>query len=328
MIRKAGGLKRLNIVILERNTVGADVSVECFDSLGNVTSYDNTAYSEIAERVKDADIVIANKSKLCEETLKNAKNIGLIAEFATGFDNIDIDYCKKRGIKVCNVSNYSTPSVVQHTFALAFYVLEHLSFYDDFVKSGQYRDSGRFTCYDKTFTELSGKTWGIIGMGNIGKGVAKVAESFGARVIYYSTGGKNHDCGYEEVDFNTLLKESDIISCHCPLNEKTRNIIDRDAFDKMKTTAILVNVARGGVVNNEDLYKALVNNKIAGAGLDVITAEPITDENPLSNFKDSDRLIITPHMAWASVEARRRCVLEAFKNVEAYIKGEDRNLVY
>ena len=317
----------MNIVILERNTVGKDVDVSCFENLGHVDSYDNTEYEQIAQRVKNADVIIANKSKLNKNTLEDAHDVKLIAEFATGYDNIDLDYCKARDIKVCNVRGYSTPAVVQHTFALTLYVLEHLRYYDDYVKDGEYAKSGSFTHYAKTFCELSGKTWGIIGLGNIGRGVADVARSFGCNVIYYSTCGDNHNKDYEEVTFDELLERADIISCHCPLNDKTRNILNKEAFLKMKKTAVVINVARGSVVNNNDLYEALENNIIAGAGLDVLEAEPIAKDNPLGKIKDSDRLFITPHMAWASVEARKRCVDEAYENVAAFIRGEERNIV-
>lgn len=317
----------MNIVILERSTVGFDVDTKIFEKLGSVTEYPVTDPALIAERIKDADVVIANKSPLNEKTLKDAKNVKYIGEFATGFDNIDTAYCKERGITVTNVSGYSTPAVVQHTFALAFYVLEHLAFYDEFVKSGKYTNSGNFTNFDQVFTELSGKTWGIIGLGNIGKGVAKVAESFGCKVIYYSTSGNNDCKDYEAVSLDKLLGESDFISCHCPLNDKTRYIIDKNAFAKMKKSAILINVARGAVVNNADLYDALENNVIAGAGIDVLDGEPMTKDNPLGKFKDSNRLLITPHMAWASTEARQRCVEEAYKNLESYINGEKRNVI-
>lgn len=317
----------MKIVILERNTVGTDVSVECFSELGEVTAYANTAYEQIAERIKDADVVIANKSKLNEDTLKDAPNVKYIGEFATGYDNIDLDYCKRRGIRVTNVRGYSTPAVVQHTFALCLYVLEHLRYYDEYVKSGEYGAQSGFSHFGQTFTELAGKTWGIIGMGNIGRGVGKVAESFGCKVVYYSTTGKHMVSGYKSVSFDELLKESDIISCHCPLNERTTGLIDKVALSKMKNTAILVNVARGPVVKNADLYEALENNIIAGAGLDVIEGEPITPENPLGQFMDSNRLIITPHMAWASTEARGRCVEEAYKNLADFLKGKERCVV-
>jgi len=318
----------MNIVILERNTVGLDVDVDAFNELGNVTSYGNTATDEIAERIKDADIVIANKSPLNESTLKNAPNVKLIEEFATGYDNIDIEYCKSRGITVCNVRNYSTAAVAQHTFALALYLLEHLRHYDDYVKTGQYGAQKGFSNFDVPFTEFEGKTWGIIGLGNIGKKVAAIAESFGCEVICYSASGRSIEEGYTQVDFDTLLKESDFLSLHCPLTEKTKYIINKDALTKMKPTSFLINVARGKVVNNSDLYEALIKNVIAGAGLDVIEEEPINDRNPLSGIMDSDKLIITPHLGWASVEARQRCVDMAFDNIKAYISGNPINTVY
>lgn len=323
---KKKGMK-MNIVILERNSVGPDVDVSCFRNLGNVTEYINTTPEEVAERVKDADIIIANKCPLNENTLKDAVNVKYICEFATGYDNIDLEYCKTRGIRVSNVRDYSTPAVVQHTFALAFYVLEHLAYYDDFVKSGAYAAQDRFSHYDMHFTELAGKTWGIIGMGNIGRGVAKVAEAFGCRVIYHSTGGANTEQPYEHVSFAEILAQSDILSLHCPLNERTRGLLDLEAMKQMKSSAILVNVARGAVVNNADLYTALTENIIAGAGLDVLENEPISKDNLLGKFQDSSRLIITPHMAWASTEARNRCVEGAYKNIEAFLNGEERNIV-
>lgn len=313
----------MNIVILERGSVGMDVSVDCFNDLGNVTSYVNTAYEEIAERIKDADIVIANKSRLCEETLKDAHNVKLVCEFATGFDNVDVEYCKKRGIGVCNVRDYSTEMVAQHTFAMALFLSEKISHYDDFVKSGKYENHNRFSYFDLPFTELAGKTWGIVGMGNIGKKVAAIAKAFGCRVIFYSVTGKSTVTEYERVDFDTLLKEADFLSLHCPLSDLTRNLIDADALKKMKKTAILINVARGPVVDQDALYEALVNGEIQAAGLDVLNKEPIAKDNPLGKIKDSTKLIITPHLAWASVEARERCVSLNYDNIKAFLEGRE-----
>ena len=301
--------------------------MSAFEELGHVDIYTNTSEDEIAERIKDADVVVANKCRLNKETMEEAVNIKLVAELATGYDNIDLDYCKSRGIHVCNVRGYSTPAVVQHTFALCFYVLEHLRHYDDLVKSGQYGDGDSFTIHDMPFNELRDKTWGIIGLGEIGKGVAKAASAFGCKVIYYSTSGKNSSNEYESVSLNELLRSSDIISCHCPLNDRTRYIINKETLSEMKKSAILINVARGAVVNNSDLYDALCDNVIAGAGLDVLDGEPITKDNPLGLFKDSNRLIITPHMAWASSESQQRCVNEAYLNVKAFCEGKQRNLV-
>lgn len=317
----------MKIVILERNSVGLDSSVDEISAFGDVISYPNTTANDVKEKIKDAEIIIANKAPLNEDTLKDAPYVKLICEFATGYDNVDLAYCKSRGIKVANVVNYSTDAVAQHTFALCFYILEKLRHYDEYVKSGAYAAQDRFSNFDIPFTELSGKIWGIVGMGNIGRKVAGIAQAFGCRVIFYSASGQSTCKEYERVDFDTLLKESDFLSLHCPLSERTRNLINLEALKKMKKTAILVNVARGPVVNDGDLYTALTKEYIAGAGLDVTGTEPMKDSNPLSKIKDSSRLIITPHLAWASTEARKRCVLETCKNIEAFLSGRDRNIV-
>ncbi|MBD5547835.1 MAG: D-2-hydroxyacid dehydrogenase [Lachnospiraceae bacterium] len=317
----------MKIVVLERNSVGTDVSMDAIGKLGEMTVCPNTTAADVEEKVKDAEIIVANKVPLNENTLKDAANVKLICEFATGYDNVDLEYCKSRGIKVANIVNYSTDAVAQHTFALCFYVLEKLRHYDEYVKSGAYAAQDRFSNFDCPFTELAGKTWGIVGMGNIGRKVGKIAEAFGCKVIFYSASGNSTCTEYERVSFDTLLKESDFLSLHCPLSDKTRNLINLDALKKMKKNAILVNVARGPVVNDEDLYTALTEGYIAGAGLDVTSTEPMKDSNPLSRIMDSNKLIITPHLAWASDEARNRCVSETCKNIEAFLKGEDRNIV-
>ena len=202
----------MKIVILERNSVGLDTSVDEISAFGDVTSYPNTTAADVKEKIKDAEIIIANKAPLNEETLKDAPDVRLICEFATGYDNVDLAYCKSRGIKVANVVNYSTDAVAQHTFALCFYVLEKLRHYDEYVKSGAYASQDRFSNFDIPFTELSGKTWGIVGMGNIGRKVAGIARAFGCRVIFYSASGQSTCTEYERVDFDTLLKESDFLS--------------------------------------------------------------------------------------------------------------------
>ena len=307
--------------------MGLDVSVDEIKNLGETVMYPNTTAADVKEKVRDAEIIVANKAPLNEETLKDAADVKLICEFATGYDNVDLAYCKSRGIKVANVVNYSTDAVAQHTFALCFYVLEKLRHYDEYVKSGAYAAQDRFSNFDLPFTELAGKTWGIAGMGNIGKKTAAIAQAFGCRVIFYSASGTSTCTEYERVDFDTLLKEADFLSLHCPLSDRTRNLIDIEALKKMKESAILINVARGPVVNDGDLYEALTKGYIAGAGLDVTGTEPMKDSNPLSRIKDSNKLIITPHLAWASTEARGRCVSETCRNIEAFLKGEDRNIV-
>ncbi|MBO5354166.1 MAG: D-2-hydroxyacid dehydrogenase [Lachnospiraceae bacterium] len=318
----------MNIVSLERNTAGLDISVDCWKELGNVTCYGNTVTTEeIRERVKDADIIIINKSPMNEETLKDAPNVRLICELATGYDNCDLAYCKSRGIKVTNVRDYSTDMVAQHTFTLALALSQKLMHYDTYVKSGAYSAQPGFSNFDVPFYELAGKTWGIVGMGNIGRKVAKIAAAFGCKVIFHSITGKSTCTDYPQVDKETLLAESDILSLHCPLSDLSRNFIDREALKKMKQSAILINVARGPVVNNPDLYEALVKGEIQAAGLDVLEKEPLEPSNPLSQLKDSNRLIITPHLAWASVEARTRCVQGVYENIKAFLRGEEKNVV-
>ncbi|MCD8068529.1 MAG: hydroxyacid dehydrogenase [Lachnospiraceae bacterium] len=317
----------MKIVVLERNSAGTDIDVS-FDDLGETTYYWNTVTpEEVRERIPDAEVIVANKSPLNEATLKDAPNVKLICELATGYDNVDIEYCRQRGIRVANVVNYSTAMVAQHTFALALYLYEKLPYYDNYVKSGAYGAQQRFSNFDVPFGELDGKTWGIVGMGNIGRKVAQIAKAFGCRVIFYSVTGKSTVTEYERVDFDTLLKESDFLSLHCPLSPITRDLINLDALRKMKKTAVLINVARGPVVNNKDLYQALTEGSIAAAGLDVLEKEPITADNPLGTIMDSQKLFITPHLAWASVEARIRCVNEVRSNIQAYQNGQMRNVV-
>lgn len=318
----------MNIVVLERNSVGTDVAVDSLEQLGNVTYYPNTVtVEEVKERIRDAEIVVANKAPMREESLKDAPGVKLICEFATGYDNCDLDYCRSRGIKVANVVDYSTAMVAQHTFALALALSEKLPYYDNYVKSGAYSAQERFSNFDNAFLELEGKTWGIAGMGNIGKRVARIAAAFGCRVIFHSITGRSACTDYPQVDKDTLLAESDFLSLHCPLSELSYNFIDRQALKRMKKSAILINVARGPVVNNADLYEALEAGDIQAAGLDVLEKEPMESSNPLGRIQDSNRLLITPHLAWASVEARTRCVEGVYQNIQAFLRGENRNVV-
>jgi len=318
----------MKIVALERNSAGTDIPMDCFQDFGEVTYYRNTVtVEEVKERVQEADIIIANKSPLNEETLKDATGVKLICELATGYDNVDLAYCKSRGITVCNVRDYCTAMVAQHTLTLALALSQKLAHYDDYVKSGAYSAQDRFSNFDVPFYELEGKTWGIVGMGNIGKKVAQIATAFGCKVIFHSVTGKSTCTDYPQVDKDTLLAESDFLSLHCPLSDLSRGFIDAAALKKMKNTAILVNVARGPVVNNADLAEALKAGEIAAAGLDVMEGEPLELTNPLSQLKDSNQLIITPHLAWASVEARTRCVEGVYKNIQAFLAGQPTNVV-
>ncbi len=317
----------MKIVIMEANTLGNDVDLSMFQEFGEVVIYGESNPMENAERIKDADVIIVNKIPMNEEILKGASKLKLICLTATGTNNIDFTYTKKRGISIANVKGYSTQSVVQHTFALLFYVYEKLAYYDQYVKSGEYTRSDIFSNFDVKFHELYGKTFGIIGLGEIGLGVAKIAELFGCKVIYYSTSGRNHNSDYEQVDLPTLLKESDVVSIHAPLTEATIDLIGEAELEMMKQDAILLNLGRGPIINQAALADALLAEKIGGAGLDVLTVEPMLADNPLLKVKDSTRLIITPHIAWATVEARNRCAREVYLNLKSYLSGETRNIV-
>lgn len=294
----------MKIVFLDAKSIGEDIDLSGYEALGEVVKYDFSTPSEAAERVTDADVLIINKVPINEETIGGAEKLKLVCVTATGTNNLDKEYLEKRGIAWRNVAGYSTESVAQHTFAMLFYLLEHLPYYDNYVKSEAYIGDRSFTHFDKTFSQLSKMTWGIIGLGAIGKRVADIAKCFGCRVIYYSTSGKNSQPGYEQVDFDTLLSESDIVSVHAPLTPQTENLMDKTAFSKMKSSAIFLNVGRGPIVVEADLAEALEQGEIAAAGLDVLSVEPMSSENPLKRIKGSDKLLITPHIAWASVEAR------------------------
>ena len=318
----------MKIVILERNSVGRDVDMSCFEDLGTVTYFDNTTTpEEVSERVRGAEAVIVNKAPLTRKALEGAVNLKFIGILATGYDNCDLAFCRERGIRVTNVVNYSTAMVAQHTVTLALALAGKIVHYDRYVKSGAYSAQSSFSNFDEAFRELDGKTWGIVGMGNIGSRVAKIAEALGCDIITHSLTGRGHGDTYEQVDKDTFLERSDILSLHCPLSDLSRNFIDAAALKKMKSSAILINVARGPVVNGADLYDALERGEIAAAGLDVLEKEPMDPADPLGRIQDSSRLIITPHLAWAGVEARERCVKGVYQNLAAFLRGGERNIV-
>ncbi|SHJ19458.1 D-2-hydroxyacid dehydrogenase [Pseudobutyrivibrio xylanivorans] len=310
----------MKIVFLDRKTIGEDIDLSGFERFGEVVIYDYSAPDEVPARVEDADIIVLNKVPVNEATIGTAKQLKLVCVTATGTNNLDKDYLASRGIEWRNVAGYSTEAVAQHTFSLAFYLLEHLSYYDEYVKSEKYANDRMFTHFEKHFHEISGKTWGIIGLGAIGSRVAEIAKLFGANLIYYSTSGRNHSDIYKEVDFDTLLSTSDVISIHAPLDENTMHLIDKAALSKMKKNAILINVGRGPIIVEKDLADALECGQIAAAGLDVLDVEPMSPENPLVRIKDSTKLLITPHIAWAAVEARQRLMKIIEGQIEDFLK--------
>lgn len=296
----------MKIVFLDAKTLGDDIDLSGFAKLGEVTKYSFSTSKEVLDRVTDADVIIINKVQINESTIKTAKNLKLVCVTGTGTNNLDKDYLASKNIAWRNVAGYSTESVAQHTFAMLFYLLEKLRYYDDYVKEERYVNDTLFTHFEEVFYELNQKTWGIIGLGNIGRRVASIANAFGARIIYSSPSGSAPQDGYHQVDMDTLLASSDIISVHAPLNEYTENLIDKTAFSKMKKSCIFLNLGRGPIVVEQDLADALDAGLIRAAGLDVLCNEPMSPENPLRKIKDSQKLFITPHIAWASVEARTR----------------------
>ena len=315
----------MKIVFLDAKTIGDNIDMTGLKELGELELYDFSTPQQAKERTKDADIVITNKVSINQETIGDAPKIKLVCVTATGTNILDKDYLAVRGIEWRNVAGYSTETVAQHTFALLFYLLEKLPYYDNYVKSERYIADTMFTHFSNVFHELDQKTWGIIGLGAIGRRVADLAKLFGCHVIYYSTSGKNNQEGYERVEFETLLKTSDIISIHAPLDQNTEGLMNRSAFEKMKDSAILLNLGRGPIVVEQDLTDALKEHLISAAGLDVLSVEPMSSTNPLREIKDSERLIITPHIAWASLEARIRLMQMVTDQVAAFLKEMEKN---
>ncbi|KXU48987.1 MAG: D-2-hydroxyacid dehydrogenase [Longibaculum muris] len=319
--------QEVKIVILQSASVGKDVDLSKFQTLGNVVMYEDTKQDEVRERILDAQIVITNKNQMTAEVLEGLTQLKLICLFATGTNNVDLQYCQSHGIKVANVKGYSTDTVAQHTLALLMHLVEKNATYDHFVKSKQYTQSGRFSYFDDVFHDVSSLTWGIVGLGDIGRKVAGIASAMGAKVQYYSTSGRNATSDYQQVNFETLLKSSDIISIHAPLNENTKYLFDEKALRQMKENAYLINVGRGGIIEEEALVKVLNEGHLSGVGLDVFEHEPLLEDDVLYTIKDMSKVIFTPHIGWGSIEARQRCVNEVYENILAFLKGENRNIV-
>lgn len=314
----------MKIKILDAATLGEGLDFSRFEKFGTVEVYPTTAYDEVAERIADADVIIINKIKINEETLALAKNLKLVCVFATGYDNIALDVCTKKNIAVCNVKGYSTHSVAQLTILMALTLIEKIGAYTDFVKTGSYTASGIANRLIPINHELYGKTWGIIGAGAIGKQVAKVAEAFGCEVIVFK---RTPEEGLNCVSLDELLRRSDIVSIHTPLNDGTRGLIGKRELEMMKNDAILVNVARGAVTNEEDVANAILENKIGGFATDVYSVEPFPADHPMAKIAHCENAMLTPHMAWGTLEARVRCLEEIIQNIESFLDGGKRNRV-
>ncbi len=310
----------MNIVFLDADTIGRDIDLSMFEKSGHVTVYGFSSKEEMRERAADADVLILNKMQADAYTLEKASHLKLICVTATGTNNLDKNYLAQRNIEWRNVAGYSTECVTQHTFAMLFYLLEKLAYYDNYVKSEAYVNNTTFTHFSNVFHELYGMTWGIIGLGAIGRRVAQIAAAFGCHVIYFSTSGKNNNPDYSCVSFDDLLSRSDIVSVHAPLTEKTEGLMNRSAFQKMKKSAVFLNLGRGPIVVEQDLADALLAGELAAAGLDVLSAEPMHPDNPLKSIKDSGRLLITPHIAWAGVETRRRLMETVCQQIQTFFK--------
>ena len=310
----------MKIVFLDAKTIGEDIDLSGFDKLGEVVKYGFSTIKEARERTADADVVILNKVPVNEESIGKADKLKLVCVTAPGTDNLDKAYLEERGIAWRNVTGFSTESVAQHTFAMLLYLLEKLKYYDDYVKEERYISDTVFTHFAEAFHELSGLSFGIIGLGNIGRRVACIAEAFGMKVFYASPSGSAPQEGYTQVDLDTLYRTCDIISVHAPLNKYTEGLINADALRKMKSSCIFLNLGRGPIVNEQDLADALDEGTIAAAGLDVLRAEPMSPDSPLRNMKDSRRLLITPHVAWASIESRTRLMSTILGQVEEFFR--------
>ena len=309
----------MKIVCLDAATLGSDVNLDVFGQFGEFVSFETTAANERVERLKGADVVITNKVVIDKETM-DASNLKLICISATGMNNVDLAHAAAKGIAVKNVAGYSTASVVQHTFACLFALTNRIKFYDNYAQSGEWAKSEIFTNLDRSIGEIAGKSFGVIGLGEIGRGVARIAAAFGANVSYYSTSGANANAEFKRLNLGELLSGCDIVSVHAPLNEKTRNLIGERELNLMKEGAILMNFGRGGIVDESAVARAIDGRNLRFAA-DVLETEPMRADHSLLNIKNKENLILTPHVAWASFEARQRLVAMIVENIKEFLKG-------
>ncbi len=314
----------MKIVMLDTATLGEDIDLSPIRALGETTEYKSTRPEEVAERLSDAEIVVLNKIKLNRDNLPAATKLKLICVTATGYDNIDTEYCRERGIALCNVPAYSTDSVAQLTLTMALSLINHLPEYRAYVHDGSYTKGGVANRLVPIYHELSSMVWGVVGGGEIGSRVASLADAFGAKVLICR---RQKDNRYEQVSIDELCRRADIISLHVPLNDGTRGMIDEARIAAMKSTAILINVARGAVTDEEALTRAIEEDRLGGLGVDVYTAEPFLADHPFGRILDRENVCLTPHMAWGSAEARARCVATIAKNIRSFESGERINRI-
>lgn len=312
----------MKIVLLDSATLGEDLDLSPLNRFGEVVAYDSTAPEEVKERLCGADFVIVNKVKLNNSTVGDCPTIKLVCIAATGFDNVDLEYMKEKGIGVCNVVGYSTDSVAQLTLSMVLSLATHLPEYNEYVESGKYSAGNVANRLVPVYHELAGKTWGVVGLGNIGKKVADVAKTLGCKVIANKrTPVDEYDC----TDIDDLCKNSDIITIHTPLNDGTKGLINKERIAMMKKDCIVVNVARGAVVDEEALCLAVKEGKLGGIGVDVYSKEPFGCDSPYFSIKELPNVCLTPHMAWGSYEARVRCLGDIMKSMDAFLNGEKRS---
>lgn len=314
----------MKLCFLDGDSLGPGLDLDLFTTFGSFTNYENTRPDQVAERIKDCDIVLTNKVVLTDEALAESQ-VKLIAISATGANVVDLDYCLANGIGVCNVAGYSTRSVAQHTMTMVLGLLQNLSYYDNYTKSGEYLDNLWATHLKYPYFEIADKNWGIIGLGNIGREVAKIARAFGANVTYYSTTGKNQNPSYDRQSLEDLLKKSDIISLHAPLSEQTHHLLGYEQLCLLKPDALVCNVSRGALVDEAAMARALNENRLRGFATDVYSVEPPSPDFPLFSVDRKEKLLMTPHMAFCSTEARTLLLEEMAANIESFLKGESRN---
>ncbi|SIT49313.1 Glycerate dehydrogenase [Paraburkholderia piptadeniae] len=316
----------LKVVFLDRATIPPSIALKELPFAHDLQVFDRTSSDEVGERIRDADVVITNKVKLTQADLSWANRLKLVAIAATGTDNVDLGVCGDRDIAVCNVRNYATHTVPEHTFALIFALRRSLAAYRDAVRAGRWAESGQFCFFDFPIRDLAGSTIGIVGDGALGTATADIARALGLRVLFSAYKGRT-DMGPLYTPFERILQESDIITLHCPLTDATRDLISDTEFAQMKRKPILVNTARGGLVNEQALVRALISNQISGAGFDVLTQEPLRNDHPFNSVLDHPGFILTPHVAWASEEAIQTLSDQLIDNIAAFMQGTPRNLV-